>query len=261
MTSQNGICALCQQPRMLCDSHLIPAGILQLLRDSVFRNPNPFIMSVDYVGQSSAQAKQYLLCTECEQRFSREGERWVAANCSRLSENTFPLRESLRHTPPILSGPEGAVFDASKNPTIDVDKIVYFGTSVIWRAAVASWRVARETRQPLKMSGAHQEQLRRYLLGGPFPQGAVFSIFLVSTTAPLPLALFPESVDENSARVTFRFYIPGIWFLLLLGDNISSDDQNMCILRSAFHPICLSGCADALPVRISHTLYTASKRP
>jgi predicted nucleic acid-binding protein len=42
-------CALCLQTKELRDSHLIPAGILGLLRDGTFKNPNPYLMSLDYL--------------------------------------------------------------------------------------------------------------------------------------------------------------------------------------------------------------------
>ncbi len=212
-------------------------------------------MSLGYVGQSSAQAKQYLLCPDCEQRFNREGERWVVANCSHLKTRSFHLRDSLERAQPILSGPKGAAFDAAKIPTINISALAYFSASVIWRASVRPWQLQKEIRQSIKMARTYQEELRRYLLGGPAPQTAIFSVFVVSTTPPMPLVVFPESLDEDSARVTYRFYIPGIWFFLLLGEHITADDRNMCILRSASHPICLSACADALPSQISYDLY------
>ncbi len=256
---KKGECALCRQRRALCDSHLVPAAILRLLRDADFRNPNPYIMSLNHIGQSSAQAKQQLLCSNCEQRFSRDGEKWVAANCSLLHKNTFPLRDLIHGAQPLLSGPQGAVYDASKIPKIDIKQLVYFGTSVIWRAAVTSWRLQREVRQPINIAQASQEELRLYLLGGAFPQNATLTVFIISGIEPLPVALFPEILDEDSARVTYRFYIPGIWFLLLLGKGITNDDRKMCILRSPSHPICLSTCADALPGQISYELYTHKK--
>jgi len=151
MAGPTNVCALCLRKRLLRDSHLIPAGILRQLRDDSFKNPNPYIMSPDYVGQSSAQAKQYLLCHDCEHRFSLNGEKWVAENCYRPWKNTFRLRENLERAQPILSGPQGGAYDASKIPGIYIKKLVYFGASVIWRASLQSWQLQKQVYQPIEV--------------------------------------------------------------------------------------------------------------
>src|ERR1019366_2117069 len=106
MAGHLGFCALCLQTKQLRDSHLLPAGVLRLLRDDSLKNPNPFVMSLDYVGQTSCQAKQYLLCQDCEQRLSREGENWTIKHCYHESDRSFPLRDLLKGETPILSRAE-----------------------------------------------------------------------------------------------------------------------------------------------------------
>jgi hypothetical protein len=259
MSGLTNVCALCLRLRPLRDSHLIPAGILRQLRDDGFKNPNPYIMSPDYIGQSSAQAKQYLLCHDCEHRFNLNGEKWVAANCYCPQKNTFRLREKLECAQPILSGPQGGAYNASTIPEIDIEKLVYFGTSVIWRASLRSWQLQKQVYQPIEVCPAYKEELRLYLLGDPFPQNAVANVCVSTLDVPSPLAVFPDSLAEGSIRV-HRFYIPGIWFLLLLGEKIPEHSRQMCILRSPSHPICRYVGADALFHEISYELYTNKKR-
>jgi len=260
MAAPIDVCALCLKKRTLRKSHLIAAAVLRQLRGSGFNNPNPYIMSLDYVGQSSAQAQQYLLCHECEQRFNRNGEKWVAANCYCPQKKTFRLREKLEGTLPILSGPQGGAYDASKIPKIDIKKLVYFGASVIWRASLRSWQLQKQVYQPIEICPTYKEELRLYLLGRPFPQNAVATVYVSTLDAPLLLAGFPDSLAEDSIQV-HRFYIPGIWFLLLLGENIPEESRKMCILRSPFHPICLYVGTDALLHEISYKLYINNRRP
>src|SRR6266545_5705372 len=132
-------CALCLETRELRDSHLLPAGILGLLRDNTYENPHPYLMSLDYVGQTSNQAKQFLLCHDCEQCLNRCGENWVINSAYHEDTRTFPLRDMLVGAEPVLADPNGRVFDASKIPGIEIAKVTHFGASVIWRASLRSW--------------------------------------------------------------------------------------------------------------------------
>jgi hypothetical protein len=129
----------------LRDSHLLPAGVLRLLSDDGLKNPNPYLMSLGNVGQTSSQAKQYLLCHECEQRFNLNGETLVINQCYHEETRSFPLRDLLKTHEPILAGPQGGAYDASKISEIDIEKLVYFSASVMWRASLRQWRIQKET--------------------------------------------------------------------------------------------------------------------
>ena len=54
----------------------------------------------------SSQAKQYLLCHDCEQR-NRNGETRIINHCYHEDNGRFRLRDLLTTAKPILSGPEG----------------------------------------------------------------------------------------------------------------------------------------------------------
>ena len=141
MAGPISVCLLCKEAKELRDSHLLPAGVLRLLRGDTLKNPNPYLMSPDHVGQTSSQAKQYLLCHNCEQRFSRNGETWVINHCYHADKGDFRLRNLLKGANPILSGPDGGAHDASQIPGIDIERMTYFSASIIWRASLRSWRI------------------------------------------------------------------------------------------------------------------------
>jgi hypothetical protein len=260
LTDQNiGACSLCQATKPLRHSHLLPAGVIRLLRDEGLKNPNPYLMSLGNVGQTSSQAKQYLLCHECEQRFNRNGETWVINHCYHEDRGSFPLRDLLKTHEPILASPQGGAYDASKIPGIDIDKLVYFGTSVIWRASLRQWRIQKETYQPISIAAEVQEELRQYLLGSaPFPPNAVSMVYVSTSDVPPHTAGFPDSVGEGGIDI-HRFYIPGLWFHLVLGEGLTDDHRRMCILRSPVHPISLSVLGDELVHKIAFSLYWRSK--
>lgn len=253
------LCALCLKPKELRNSHLLPAGILRLLRDDGLKNPNPFLMSLDHVGQTSSQAKQYLLCHDCEQRFSRNGENWVINHCYHERNGTFRLRDFLKTATPILFGPNGGAFDASKIPEIDIDKLVYFSASVIWRASLRQWRVQKQTYDPVQIGSEYQEQFRLFLLGdASFPQNAVSVVYVSTSDVPPLTAGYPDSLHDPD-RDIHRFYIPGLWFHLVLGESLSDDTRKMCVLRSPVHPIRLWVGSDQLVHKIGFTIYWNDK--
>jgi hypothetical protein len=254
------LCALCLKRKRLRDSHLLPAGILRLLRDDELKNPNPFLMSLDHVGQTSSQAKQYLLCHDCEQRFSKNGESWVINHCYHETNKTFRLRDFLKTAVPILSGPDGGAYDASKITGVDIDKLVYFSASVIWRASLRQWRIQKQTYKPIHIEPKYQEELRLFLLGqGSFPQHAVSVVYVSTSEVPPLMVGYPDSLHDDDKDI-YRFYVPGIWFHLVFGEDLSEDTRKMCILLSPVHPICLHKLGDALVHEIGFSLYWNSKR-
>jgi hypothetical protein len=139
-----GTCQLCLQERELRSSHLIPKSTYRLLRNEGFSNPNPFIHGVEHSVQTSKQAQQYLLCSDCEQLFSKRGEAWVMSHCWR-SVGDFPIQQILFRSTPIIANDELKIYAGSAIPELDMDKLVYFGASVFWRAAVCEWSFAIAT--------------------------------------------------------------------------------------------------------------------
>jgi hypothetical protein len=223
-------------------------------------NRAPFVMSQRWVGQTSKQAKQNLLCKICEDRLNKNGESWVIANCYNPQDGTFPLRDLILPAKALLAGTKGGACDVSQVAGVNIEKLVYFAASVFWRAAVRSWRLGKETYPKLPMNKDDIEQLRVFLLGKTaFPVNAA-SILYVSPSAIPPLSVgYPERVAQESPAY-YRFYVLGLWFLLVMGENLSEDTRKMCILRSPVHPIALYIDGDALVHQIEFSLYWNHQR-
>jgi hypothetical protein len=161
---------------------------------------------------------------------------------------------------PILFGPEGGAYDASQVRGIDIDKLVYFSASVIWRASLRQWQIQKQVYKPIQIRSRYQEELRLFLLGQEgFPQNAVSVVYVSTSELPPLTAGFPDSLLDGDKEV-HRFYIPGLWFHLVLGDDLPDDTRKMCILRSPVHPICLHSMGDALVHEIGFSLYLNNKR-
>src|SRR5262245_24888194 len=88
-----GACGLCRRQRALQDSHFFPSALYKIVRDPDRSNPNPVMVTRKHAGTTSRRVSAYFLCWDCEQRFSRNGERYVVSQCAQ--RDRFPLRELL----------------------------------------------------------------------------------------------------------------------------------------------------------------------
>lgn len=124
-----GTCALCQKTRELQESHLIPSALYKRLRDQSSSNPNPVVFDSKDERQTSFQAVQPLLCTECEQRFHRLGEDWTLARNAR-DARTFPLRELLLSETATKIHDDLQYFRTVDLPAVNADALSYFALSI-----------------------------------------------------------------------------------------------------------------------------------
>lgn len=84
-------CRLCRRRRPLMLSHLMGAALYRMSRDPRADNPNPVMVTRQTTVSTCLQIRSRLLCSECEQRFNRNGEHWMMAQV--FDGNRFPLLE------------------------------------------------------------------------------------------------------------------------------------------------------------------------
>src|ERR1035438_7986244 len=133
---QRGICKLCLQKSDLLDSHFIPAAMYKRLRNASTKNLNPVIVTSKVTSSTSRQIKHHLLCSDCEDRFNKNGEmevlKWVSDG------KRFPIVELLGRSVPFSMAQDFTVYSGT-TVGIDTEKFAYFALSVVWRAAVHQW--------------------------------------------------------------------------------------------------------------------------
>jgi hypothetical protein len=242
-----GRCELCHQHRALQDSHLLPRAVYKALLDRVNRNPHPLLFSRKDEHQTPRQARQFLLCSECEQRFHRLGEDWTLEHYAR-DPQTFKLRDI------ILSHPRQGLTDglyrcdSAAIPEISGDCLCYFALSVVWRAAVRSWTIDHQRITQLAL-GPYTEVLREYLLGtAPFPENTVVWV-CVSSLRPVQLiCTFPETRNWGDYR-SHSFSIPGLTFTVDLGKRIPQFVRDWCLYRGRGRPLFYTTAADLANMR------------
>jgi hypothetical protein len=214
-----GQCALCLKDRKLHDSHLVSAAAYKPLLATNSRNRHPLIISNTFAYQTSRQAKDYLLCFECEQRFREGGEDWVLTHSYR-GPGQFKLRDILRSNSPRFSDPESAIYSGASIRELDMEKVIYFAVSVFWRAAVHNWR--RDSRVIKFELGPYEEALRKFLYeDAPFPSYVALQVWASSLKDDLCAVVhLPEAGVHEGAHV-YQFGIPGMTFRLTVGKTIS----------------------------------------
>lgn len=229
--------------RELRDSHLLPKAAVRrtLCKEG---NPHPFVVTPSAMTLASTQAKHYLLCRECENRFSDGGEKWILANCLQADQSSFPLREKLLATDPIF---RDAVRDFRVYSTVDKqdishEKIIYFAASVFWRCSVHDWPLrGHQIRTDL---GPYQEPLRRFLLGEiPFPTAMVLIVRISTMAKNLEVVTYPQLRRIETFR-QHMFSMLGMYFWLLVGKVIAGTYRAICYASKPERPIVMCGDLD-----------------
>jgi hypothetical protein len=181
---------------------------------------------------TSKQVQDYLLCWDCEQRFSARGENWMLANCYRKN-GSFPLREKLLSAIPEHATEDLQVYAAANLPGVCRNSLVYFGASVFWRAAVRTWAVPMTSTSIRIDLGRYEDDLRLFLLNeGDFPENIVMSVRISSLASLLEVATLPQSRTDSGCHV-HDFTIPGVAFALLVGARIPQEYRKFCTARSS----------------------------
>lgn len=223
-----GRCKLCLSDAEIQDSHLLPKAAYRILQKSDGQAPVVFKRTVSV--HSNEQIRDYVLCTNCEQRFSNNGERWVMEHCFR-NEKGFRLKELVESSKPLVEAPI-RVYSVAGIPEVNVDKLTYFATSILWRASVHHWKSGKDPVGQLYL-GRYTADLRRYLLDETaLPKNIVMLISLIPEPK-LWLAAGPPYGFRINDFWEYRLPFLGISFTMLLGARIDSIIRPLCSYRSA----------------------------
>ncbi len=200
------------------------------MREPRLKNPNPIVVTPDMKLATSMQVADYLLCDKCEQRFAANGEKWVLVNC-RQDKQTFPLQSAINTSKPEWSNDGLLAFAGRRISGIDVNKIVYFGASVLWRGSAHQWRHGNKIIERLSL-GNYERELQQFLLGtGDFPVNGAMCVHVSPLKSFHPAMIFPRGVKRDTCH-EYKFLVPGITFQLFLGSQLEPIMRRLCTWRS-----------------------------
>lgn len=253
-------CKLClKSVPKLEDSHFLSAGIYRRLRDLTAKNPNPMLLTLKGAHQTSKQMKTQLLCSECEQRFSKHGETWVLARCLQ-ADGSFPLAALLASRSPDVSLPSTPtkVYYAAGISEINIAAMTYFAASIFWRGAVHPWKSDRTV--PVPLGPLFENQLRRYLMGlQPFPKDCFSLWVLVREGKEIDGLTYTPAGNRIGKFHSYRFPMPGLCFMLYVGKNIPDYISEKCFASGSGNPLVVTRVVESLLFKEGVALWNRSQ--
>lgn len=135
------------------------------------------------------------------------------------SDGTFKFRDILFRCPPACEKGESRVYSGAQNPGLDMDKVIYFAASIVWRGGTGPWE--RDDRVIDIDLGKYKEPLRRFLLSREgFPTGTLLHTWVSSADGPaLAVCHQPEEHRFDGMRA-ITFAVPGINFRWTVASHI-----------------------------------------
>jgi hypothetical protein len=226
-----GHCRLCLNEAELLDSHFIPKAAYRLIRGDG-KNPHPYVNDGRKAIQTASQWRANLLCDQCEQRFSKNGEDAFFRYCYH-GTGKFKLLDVLREQNPMVENDRWAAYVVPEAENSLVRQIGYMGLSVFWRSAVHTWRDRGGGTIPsISLGSLYQEQLRQYLLdSAPFPAGCAM-ILEVSDENNRLISLIATPISRKfSTHYLHMIGLCGVQFNLVVGSRMPLSLRNLDLFR------------------------------
>ena len=221
--------------RELQNSHFLPAGVYRVTREENEANPNPITFDDRGVFQDSKQICDYLLCSECEDRLNKNGERWFLADCSRRDQ--FRLDSLLNSGTAVELSPRMKVYHAASIPGVNVEALAYFASSMFWRSSAHRWTVRGKAAKGIQL-GPYQEELRTYLLGQTeFPRYCVLWVSVADARTPIDAFSLTPYGGRTQGYHVYKLLVRGVAFHLFVGKRIPAQFRQTCFVRGTGHPI------------------------
>ena len=224
-----GICGLCHRANILKVSHYLPSSLYDLINKS--RDPvgsAPVIVNAESGTsiQINRQEKKPYLCEDCEDLFSKFGEKFVISDCYR-GPTEFKLQNALDSSIPTNKFDDSSVFFGNTlKASVNVESYFYFALSILWRGSSTKWGSSANAFQQ-KLGTYYEEIFRNFLLNPVNKPKNIFVQVCVDCDDPvLPIMRFPVSIgtkEYGSARCKVHtFFIPGMRFMILVGGQLTT---------------------------------------
>ncbi|MFN1266407.1 hypothetical protein [Pseudomonas lundensis] len=217
------ICALCEEEKgKLIDSHFMPAAAYPHIRgSSELGNKSPVRINFwqRSAFQTDGQVKRELLCKDCEDLFSKNGERKLGELWA--NKSGFPLLTALESHILESGANDFTLYDSNKIDKSIIQSVFYFAISIIWRAQVWDW--GWETDGYKKALGSkYERQFRDFLLGHIAVLDEVLLLVEINTDLKTSAVMsFPTCRRVSSDRL-HTFDLLGMKFCLCVGQRLSA---------------------------------------
>jgi hypothetical protein len=223
---------MCLQENSLLDSHFVSDAIYKLVGTQEFE---PVRVTEKGIFPTRKQVHHHLLCADCEQRLTTEGENWTIPLLSRV-RGPFLLRDRLLSQPPVFQNEVGAIFAGADNPEIEVPKLIHFALGTFFKGAVHSWK-RNESEPWIKLEPDDVEALRLYLQGeAQLPPHIALEVTVDSSLIVWP-AIRMLWRGSDGRFPNYCLYVPGVLFNLYIGPGAQETLKAGCINAIQLAPI------------------------
>ncbi|MBW2181391.1 MAG: hypothetical protein JRG81_13650 [Deltaproteobacteria bacterium] len=224
------ICGLCNKNESV-DSHLIPKATYRIVVTKSKSN-NPVLIKGNKIVKTSDQVRSHFLCNTCEGRLNKYGENHVFRYTYKKTGN-FKLQEILKKLSPESEIDNALVYSGNKIPNIKIDHFVHFAAGIFWKASAGKWYFLREPLKNNQLGNKYEEQLGKFLKGDSlFPDNMVLTMSVSNENEPFQSVIFPVHEKQNGI-FQHRFYIPGIEFILRVGNLIPKSIKEKSISHTS----------------------------
>jgi hypothetical protein len=234
-----GTCRLCGASGPLCLSHLIPKRVFEVILSADPGQKAPIMMTNRLTVMKHGQIKDYLLCEICEDRFNKNGERYVFEMMN--TPDGFRLLDRLKVAPPISFSATDSIVYSGTDVGLDMDKLAYFGLSVFWRAGAHSWpsKLTVDPTYSIDL-GPWRNPIGTFLLGGTWPVGLSLMVTAAEDFLSQGYSFFPgRTVGLLAPMLSYGFLTCGIHFALFLANPVPFPYALFCATSAPRRPIFL----------------------
>ncbi|WP_156480517.1 hypothetical protein [Aquipseudomonas alcaligenes] len=162
------------------------------------------------------QITAYLLCSDCEQRFSKFGELPVSKMWA--TKDGFPLLERLSKDPRVVSGRSLNFFPPEMLGGVDLAALFYFGASVIWRSHWWDWG-SRSSPHKGMLGDTYENEFRRFLLGEISKLSSVRLLVALNTNFDMHGMISFPYCGRQGMSYCHQFDVLGIRFSFVVGKH------------------------------------------
>jgi len=232
MANKKEHCGLCKIKNDLVESHLIPKSIYRIIVNESNNLRNPILIKGNNAMPTSKQVKSYFLCSGCEEILNKYGEDHVLRYTYR-NKNNFKFQNILKGLEPEELIDNAYVFSVNQISEIKMNHFLHFAAGVFWKASAGKWKFLREPLRNNQLGKKYEEKLRKFLKGdSPFPENLVLTMSVSNEESPFPTVIFPDH-EKRDGFFQHRFYIPGIEFILWVGNLVPKGIKNISISHSS----------------------------
>jgi len=191
----------------------MPRALYRMARGSGTKgNQDPNILTAKQRKSSSHQVKDYVLCHDCEQRFTKNGEDYVMRLVTKR-DGRFPLLDALNEIPTPLKTPKSTGYTVAQTPAIDREKIAYFALSIFWRASVHTWTQENGEKISIELGKKYNDEIRRYLLGETAIPRHANLLVAVCTDEESQKTFFAPEENQKVKDRSFGVMVRGLFFM------------------------------------------------